>query len=141
MKSIWRVWLESCVKVIWIFCFLQFIHFELQLTFDGCNWVYSKYMIRYSKVNCRKKFSQCFTIDFQSTNQFRLQFTCTWFAISKVNCKNFCRKSFQFTFSLQFTLVICTWLGPKTAYWTLRIITVGWKLEEILQLCMCKSDI
>ena len=28
------------------------------------------------------------------------------FAINKVNCKNFCRKSFQFT------LVICTWSGP-----------------------------
>ena len=37
----------------------------------------------------------------------------TWFAISKVNCKIFCRKYFQFTLSLQIILVIYTWSDPK----------------------------
>ena len=39
----------------------------------------------------------------------------TWFTTSKVNCKiflNFCQKIFQLTFSLQLTLVNCTWSGP-----------------------------
>ena len=43
----------------------------------------------------------------------------TWFAISKVNCNFFCRKSFQFTFSLQFTLVICTWSSPILHYFSI----------------------
>ena len=51
----------------------------------------------------------------------------TWFTTSKVNCKivlYFCATSFQFTFSLQFTLVICKWSGPN--YGNLISSTLFW---------------
>ena len=45
----------------------------LQLTFDIFNWVYSKHMIHYNKVNWKnfaKKFLKIFPIDFQSPIDF-----------------------------------------------------------------------
>ena len=45
----------------------------LQLTFDVCNWVYSKHMIHYNKVNWKifaKYFLKIFPIDFQSPIDF-----------------------------------------------------------------------
>ena len=45
----------------------------LQLTFDVFNWVYSKHMIHYNKVNWKnfsKKFLKIFPIDFQSPIDF-----------------------------------------------------------------------
>ena len=78
-----------------------------------------------SKVNCKQQKSigtqnkWIGTSTYGSSNWLLLvaiDFTqSTWFTTSKVNCKiflYFCATSFQFTFSLQFTLVICTWSGP-----------------------------
>ena len=45
----------------------------LQLTFDVFNWVYSKHMIHYNKVNWKnfaKNFLKIFPIDFQSSIDF-----------------------------------------------------------------------
>ena len=41
------------------------------MTFDGCNWVYSKWIVK-------KKLWKNFPIHFQSTIHIQLQITCTW---------------------------------------------------------------
>ena len=86
-ELLWTLWFEKRVYLCRNPSFLK-KKLKFQLTFGSSNWL------------------SLVAIDFTQS---------TWFTTSKVNCKNIseiCQKNFQFTFSLQLTLLNCTWSGP-----------------------------
>ena len=124
--TFWHIGPGSCASELGlkVFCRLKVNWKDFLQKFFAIHFTCSE-SCALSKVNCKQRKSigtqnkWIGTSTYGSSNWFSLvaiDFTqSTWFTISKVNWKiflNFCWKFFQFTFSLQNTLVICTWSGP-----------------------------